>query len=121
MTDSAWELAHEYGEGCKVYVDRQSLSINGDFVRASVRHYLVPPGVDKRNQKAVREIVFDKEFDLEKLQARYHSIVFTYMDGSIADPLRAEPQWVPAEKGSLVELNYVRALATPSKKRWWLF
>ena len=121
MTDSDWELAHEYGQGCKVYVDKSSLTANGDIVRANIRHYLVPPGTDKRNQKPVREIVFDKEFNLDRKQARYHSITFSYMDGSVADPLRTEPQWTDADKGSLAELNYVRSLVTPKKKRWWIF
>lgn len=121
MNESVWELVHEYGKGCEVYVDKSSLTVSGDIVRAYIRHYLVPPGVDKRNQKPVREIGFDKEFDLEKGHARYHAMTFTYVDGSVAEPLPTQAQWEDADKGSLAELNYIRSLITPNKRRWRLF
>lgn len=121
MTDQEWVLAHEYGQGCKVYMDKSSLTVRGDIVRVNIRHYLVPPGTDKRNQKPVREIVFDKEFDLDKRQARCHSITFTYMDRSVAEPLQIEPQWTDVDKGTLAELNYIRSLLGSRKKRWWHF
>lgn len=121
MTEAEWEFFREYGGGCKVFVDKKSLSVSGDIVRVGIKHFLVPPGTDKRNQKPVREIVFDKEFDLDRAHARYHSITFTYMDGSVAAPLRTEPEWIEADKGSLAELNYVRTLVRPNKKRWWKF
>jgi len=106
--EANWELAHEYGQGCKVSVDINSLTLNDDIVRANVRHHLVPPGTDKRNQKPVQEIVFDKEFHLGNNRSRYHSITFIYLDGSVAEPLRAEPKWADADEGSLAELNYIR-------------
>lgn len=121
MTEPDWQLANEYGQGCKAYVDANSIDLAGNIARAKIRHYLVPPGTDKRNQKAVQEIVFDKEFDLSRILTRYYSITFTYTDGEVADPLQAEPQWTAADKGSLVELNLVRALSKPKKKRWWPF
>lgn len=121
MTGSNWELAHEYGQGCKAYVDSGSLASKDGIVRVKIKHYLVPPGTDHRNQKPVQEVVFDKEFDLERKQTRYHSIMFIYTDGSIADPLRADPKWTPADKGSLSELEYVRSRVAPRRKRWWLF
>lgn len=121
MTEENWSLAHEYGEGCKVYADRNSLTANGHIARINIKHYLVPPGTDKRNQKKIREVVFDKEFDLDKKQARYHSIIFIYMDGLASEPMKAEPQWTDADKGTLAELNYVQSLVSPKRKRWWPF
>lgn len=121
MAEPQWRLAHEYGQGCKVYVDTSSLTVTGSVARAKIKHYLVPPGTDKRNQKPVQEIVFDKEFDFDRKLSRYYSITFTYTDGVVAAPLQAEPQWSNADKGSLAELNFLQSLVTPKKKGWWPF
>jgi hypothetical protein len=121
MNSNSWELAHEYGQGCEVFVDRGSIRSQGNRVRVNIKHHLVPPGTDNRNQKPVHEILFDKEFDLKEQQTCYHSLIFTYTDGSVAEPMLCEPEWVAADKGTLAELNCVRAIVSPGKKRWWLF
>lgn len=121
MASRKWQLAHEYGEGCKVYVDLGSIIKTGSLVRADLKHYLVPPGTDKRNQKPVQEITFDKEFDLDRKRTRFYNITFTYTDGSTSPTMRCEPQWTDADKGSLAELNYVRSLVDTKKRRRWLF
>ena len=122
MTQYNWVLAHEYGQGCKVYADMNSLVLNGNIARVTIKHHLVPPGTDKRNQKAVQEISFDKEFDFERKKSRYHSITFTYTDGVVADPLQAEPKWLEVDQGSLAELNFLHSAALPKKRKtWWPF
>src|SRR5690606_14682862 len=98
-----------------------SITKTGNLIRADLKHYLVPPGIDKRSQKPVQEIMFDKEFDLDRKRTRYYNITFTYTDASTSPPMRCEPQWEDADKGSLAELNYVRSLVDTKKKRWWIF
>lgn len=120
MTESKWELANEF-DGGKAYVDAITLVINGDLVRARIRVVAESPAFDKRNQQPIREVVFDKEFNLEKKQARCHSVTFTYTNGVVAEPLQMIPEWVVADMGTLIELNYIRSLTEPTKKRWWLF
>ena len=119
MAEPRWLLANEYGQGCKAYADANSLTVSGSIARAKIKHFLVPPGTDNRNQRPVQEVVFDKEFDFDRKLTRYHSITFIYTDGAVAEPLQTEPEWAAAEKGSLTELNFVHSLASPKKKSWW--
>lgn len=121
MTASNWVFSHEYGQGCKVYVDKNSILKNGDIVCARIKHYLVPPGTDKRNQKQISEVIFDNQFNIDLNQVCHRSITFIYIDGIVADPLATEPNWAVAEKGALTELNFIRSLVSSRRKRWWPF
>ena len=122
MSGEQWELAHQYGQGCRVLVDRASIEVSATNVRAIVRHELVPPATDNRNQKPASRIQFTNEYDTDRGLVRMHQLVFFYDDGTVSEPLSLASEWTRAEKGSLAELNCIKKLVTPEKKKkWWPF
>ena len=121
MSTQAWELVHEYGEGCKVYLDKQRLEVSGSTVKAFVRHYRVPPGEDKRNEKPVREIVFVNDYDTERNLTKPCALTFYYLDGTVSEMMTLVADWSPAQRGSLIELNFVKSLTKAKKRKWWPF
>lgn len=116
MSAEHWELAHQYGQGCRVLIDRASLEISGAAVKAIVRHELVPPAIDKRNQKPASRIQFANEYDTDRGLSRAHRLIFLYDDGTVSEPLLLASEWTRAEKGSLAELNCIKKLVTPEDR-----
>jgi len=114
MNTAKWQLVHEYGSGSKVYIDENSIKIDGHRVCALVRHTLDPLGFDKISQQPVKEILFEKEFDLSNQTSYYHSIQFTHENGNVTNPMPMQGEWSPADQGTSVELEYLRKKAAPA-------
>jgi hypothetical protein len=100
-------MVHSFGES-KVYIDEASVVAEGSLRRAIVRYVLVPHGTDRRNGRAIKEMLMHEEYDLSASTFRVHGIAFTYDDGEVAEPLSTEPAWQQATGGSERNLDYLR-------------
>ena len=123
MQNANWDLVHEYGERgeCKVFIDRGSIVENDDVIKAMFKHYLVPPGTDKRNQKLISEVYMPQEFDTSKNLVRMLEITFRYVDGTPNETLDVvQANWAEVEKGNLVELNYLKKRTATGYRKWWV-
>jgi hypothetical protein len=109
---SDWVVVNEFGES-KCFVDRASVEKSNAFVRAWVKYALTPPGMDKINKKAVKEILMLEEYHLNENRFRLHRIVFNYVDGTMGEPLSPQPEWRPATGGNEKTLEFLRAATGP--------
>lgn len=104
---SDWVVVNEFA-GSKTYVDRASITQEASFVQAAVKYVLSPPGTDRRNGKAVTEMLILEEYDIDSSRFRVHQIVFTYEGGAKSEPLAGEPTWRPATAGNAKTMEYLR-------------
>lgn len=102
-----WIVVNEFGQS-KVYIDSASIERNGGNALVRVKYVLAPNGTDKRNGKAVKEMLMSEEYDTAGARFRVHQILFTYSDGAVADPLVTDGEWRPATAGNEKTLNYLR-------------
>ena len=102
-----WIVVNEFGQS-KVYVDSASIESIGPKARATVKYVLVPHGTDKRNGRAVKEMLMLEEYDTASSRFRVHQIVFTYSDGEVTQPLETDRAWKPATGGNEKTLEYIR-------------
>jgi hypothetical protein len=107
--DARWEIVNEFG-GSKVYIDHQSISREGLRMKAQLRYDLNPPGLDKRNGRAVPQMYMTEEYDLQANRFRVLQIIFRYEDGTAGAPLATDPEWAPATGGNEKTLAYLRAM-----------
>jgi len=122
MNSELWELVLAYGQGCKALINLATLQRSGDLIKATVRHELVPPATDKRNEKQASRIQFVNEYDIERGLVRVHQLTFFYDDETVSEPLILESPWLPAADGSLAELTCIRKFLKPVKRKsWWPF
>jgi hypothetical protein len=105
--DPNWVVVNEFGQS-KVYVDSASIERTGGIARVRVKYVLTPNGTDKRNGKAVKEMLMSEEYDTAGARFRVRRILFTYSDGAVADPLLSDGEWRPATDGNEKTLNYLR-------------
>lgn len=104
-----WRVVNEFGE-CKTLVDESSIRTSGNRVRARVLYDLKPSGTDKRNNKPVRQMIMDEEYDLSQETFRVFQINFVYEDGSPCAPVKAEPTWKSATAGNKKTMEALRGL-----------
>jgi hypothetical protein len=104
-----WVIVNEFGSS-KCFVDRNSIEKRGEIARALVMYSLVPPGIDKRNDKKVAAMLNIEEYNLRTGTFRLQQIVFQYTDGTESEPLSADPDWKPATGGNQSTLKFIQGL-----------
>lgn len=102
-----WAAVNQFGSST-TYVDIASIKRNGSLVIVRVRYALNPPGIDRRNGKAVNEMQTIEEYDTANILFRVHVILFVYTDGKKSTPLSTEPVWKSATEGNLKTLEFLR-------------
>lgn len=107
---SKWQVVNEFGD-CKTLIDLASIEIDGRLLCVKALYDLKPSGVDKRNNKPVRQMLMLEEYDLETEQFRVFRIEFVYEDGSPNSILSTEPVWKPATAGHAKTLQALKKLA----------
>ena len=102
-----WIAINEFGDS-KIYVDDASIAQEGSRQSVLTKYVLIPYGTDRRNGRAVTEMLMHEEYDLNTSCFRIHKIVFTYDNGEVGDPLLTEPTWHPADGGMEKALAHLR-------------
>lgn len=101
---------HAFG-GSQVFMDVLTLISESTGKRTGLFVYrLDAPGIDKRNQRPIREMRSMEEYDLDAGMFRVHYMEFTYTDGTPSDRLHAVPEWKPATAGNALHLEALREL-----------
>jgi hypothetical protein len=106
--EEEWTLVNEFGNS-KTLVQKSAIKLNGPLIRVPVRYSLDPPGTDKRNGKAVAEMIIFEEYNLEKREFRVHGITFFYVEGGTSE-LLTKPEWRPATAGNEKTLDFLLAV-----------
>lgn len=109
--EEEWTLVNEFGKS-KTMIQKSAIKLNGPLARVPVRYSLDPPGTDKRNGKAVSEMIIFEEYNLEKREFRVHGITFLYVGGGTSD-LLTEPEWRPATAGNEKTLDFLVSVISP--------
>lgn len=107
-----WTVVNAFGDS-KCLVDKRGLEKRGDIVRAVVMYETVPPGIDKRNNKAVKAMLNVEDYDLRTRTFRVQRVTFQYVDGRESEPLQTGPEWKPATAGNQRTLEFLQGLDYP--------
>ena len=79
-------------------------------MRARTRYELAPNGIDRRNNKLVKRLHMQEEYNLATRMFRVHQIDFVYADDSAGSPLLTEPEWQNATEGNAKTLAALKQL-----------
>jgi hypothetical protein len=112
--DQDWALIDQFGKN-RTFIQKSTIKFDGPLVRAKVRYSLKPSGVDKRNGKAIAEIIHLEEYNLPKREFRIYWITLVYEGGGTSD-FSTQIEWRPATAGNEKTLNFLRLFEVSSDR-----